>query len=163
MPELRDRSPTRKELTKSRDNPWPACDSGCSDDIVNSDCEFDNDEELRIHHCIDCREKWPSDHGYNCDVCGDFWCPDWQSAFVSLKNCLCKDSWKLRRRFVKEHMVSDPDLEFVCPTCAIKDGLLCLHPECDTSVIGLLRSEAHCMHEKLLVLLKKLNVKPEVN
>jgi hypothetical protein len=159
----RDESPVRKDLTKKENNPWPACASGCSDDVVASDCSMEGMED-DIHHCVDCREKWWDDKMQLCDCCGDWWCPDSQSAFVWLEKCECKDSWKRRRAFAKAHKVANSELHYVCPTCLIKDGILCLHPECETSAPSLLKEdgefhtahEGHRYHKRLLEALRTI-------
>jgi hypothetical protein len=167
MKEKRDASPVRKDLTKKKDNPWPACASECSDDVVADDCEFSPDGENDIHHCVDCRDKWWDDKMKTCDCCNDWWCPDWQSAFVWLEDCECKDSWKQRRLFAKKNKVANSELHFVCPTCFIKDGIHCLHPECETSPASLLKDDEHRLadtgehvhHTRLLEALRTISPK----
>lgn len=134
------------------------CQSECSDDSEHSQRDDD------VHHCFDCREKWMSGKGFRCQCCGDFWCPDYDSAFVWLEQCECEDSWKIRKAFAKARGVVDPALSFVCPDCFVKDGIPCIHPECVTSITGLLKEDAdmvaktgnHVHHDALMkALLKK--------
>ena len=99
MSQERDKSPARKDLSKKENNPWPACASECSDDVVAEDCEFSDDGQNDIHHCVDCRDKWWDDKMMICDCCGDWWCPDWQRAFVAMEDCECEDSWEIREKF----------------------------------------------------------------
>jgi hypothetical protein len=166
MSKSRDNSPVRKDLSKKENNPWPARGSGCSDDVVASDCSFSDDGRDDIHHCVDCRSKWWDDKMTVCDCCNDWWCPDWQSAFVWLEECECKDSWKRRRAFAKEHKVANSELHHVCPTCYIKEGIYCPHPECKASVAGLLKEDnalfaeigKHRFHKRLLEALRTIKV-----
>lgn len=156
MSEDRSASPVRKDLTKAENNPWGPCESGCSDDVVADDCELETFSD-DVHHCVDCREKCWDDRMLTCDCCGDWWCSDWQSAFVGLEECECKDSWKRRRAFAKQHKVANSELHYVCPTCAIKEGILCSHAACKTSVKGLLDADValvtehghHSLHRRL--------------
>jgi hypothetical protein len=83
---------------------------------------------------------------------------------VWLEQCECEDSWKIRKAFAKARGVVDPALSFVCPDCFVKDGIPCIHPECVTSITGLLKEDAdmvaktgnHVHHDALMkALLKK--------
>lgn len=148
MSASRDASPVRKDLTKKENNPWPACASGCSDDVIASDCDFSEDGAMDIHHCVDCREKAWAEKGANCDCCGDFWCMDWQSAFVWLEQCDCDDSWDARGQFAESNDVANSELYHVCPTCFIKTGIRCLNPSCACSVQSLLKQDMELFEEK---------------
>jgi hypothetical protein len=141
MEKERDESPIRKDLTKAINNPWPACASECSDDVVADDCEFSPDGEEDIHHCIDCRQKCWDDKMNICDCCGDWWCFDWQSAFVGLEACECEDSWEIRDKFTDKNKVANSELHYVCPTCFIKDGIHCLNPKCEANATVLFKQD----------------------
>lgn len=69
--------------------------------------------------CVDCGETWSTEKGLNCELCGDFWCVDWQSAFVQLSKCQCSQDCHL-------------DFNFVCPSCFV--NLACRSPSCETSI-----------------------------
>lgn len=54
---------------------------------------------MRRHHCVDCGQLWTNDKGTYCEMCCDFWCPDYQDRFSYIEN---SDKW-------------------ICPTCKIEN------------------------------------------
>jgi hypothetical protein len=43
------------------------------------------------HHCVDCGERWWTSKGLSCEVCDNYWCPDWTHTFVFFYDCESED------------------------------------------------------------------------
>lgn len=67
-------------------------------------------------HCSDCGELWLTTKGECCDVCGDYWCPDWQHLFIVLDEC--------------KHLFPTP-WEIVCSECFLDQGMWCSDQTCE--------------------------------
>lgn len=60
--------------------------SDCANEgtFAGDECPGSDDES---HHCVDCGQLWWDEKGLSCDLCGDYWCVDWQHCFVILDGC----------------------------------------------------------------------------
>lgn len=98
----------------------PCEKSGCSYKLYFGQepyqCPGSDDEAYGSHHCVDCGELCSESAGSGCDLCGDWWCLDYQDKFVLF-----------------EHEYDDPrEFEAVCMKCFITTPTLwCTDPECD--------------------------------
>jgi len=76
----------------------------------------DEDDDLGSHHCVDCGNLCWVNKGNACDLCGDYWCVDYQNTFVFPEHEIPRDI---------------PVDDCVCSKCFISTPKLwCTDPEC---------------------------------